>query len=86
MRRSAPFPVLFFASAAHGMHHVLLTLYLTLVVTAFARTAIWNAPRVIRSPAIPPLVANASRRPVANPAAMGRKSVIVPQLAVGSCL
>jgi MFS family permease len=32
MRLSAPFPVLFFASAAHGMHHVLLTLYLTLVL------------------------------------------------------
>ena len=32
MRRSAPFPVLFFASAAHGMNHVLLTLYLTLVL------------------------------------------------------
>jgi MFS family permease len=32
MRRSAPFPVLFFASAAHGMHHVLIALYLTLVL------------------------------------------------------
>ncbi|MGH6873294.1 MAG: MFS transporter [Rhizomicrobium sp.] len=32
MRRSAPFPVLFFASAAHAMNHVLLTLYLTLVL------------------------------------------------------
>ena len=32
MRLSAPFPVLFFASAAHGMNHVLLTLYLTLVL------------------------------------------------------
>ncbi|HEY2069208.1 MAG TPA: MFS transporter [Rhizomicrobium sp.] len=32
MRRSAPFPVLFFASAAHGMNHVLLTLYATLVL------------------------------------------------------
>jgi MFS family permease len=32
MRRSAPTPVLFFASAAHGMNHVLLTLYLTLVL------------------------------------------------------
>ena len=32
MRLSAPFPVLFFASAAHGLHHVLLALYLTLVL------------------------------------------------------
>ncbi|MGQ0741704.1 MAG: MFS transporter [Alphaproteobacteria bacterium] len=32
MRRSAPFPVLFFASAAHGMNHVLIALYLTLVL------------------------------------------------------
>lgn len=32
MRLSAPFPVLFFASAAHSMNHVLLTLYLTLVL------------------------------------------------------
>ncbi|HEY1631605.1 MAG TPA: MFS transporter [Rhizomicrobium sp.] len=32
MRRSAPLPVLFFASAAHGMNHVLLTLYATLVL------------------------------------------------------
>jgi len=32
MRLSAPFPVLFFASAAHGLNHVLLTLYLTLVL------------------------------------------------------
>lgn len=32
MRRSAPMPILFFASAAHGMHHVLLALYLTLVL------------------------------------------------------
>ncbi len=32
MRLSAPFPVLFFASAAHGMNHVLLTLFLTLVL------------------------------------------------------
>lgn len=32
MRLSAPFPVLFFASAAHAMNHVLLTLYLTLVL------------------------------------------------------
>lgn len=32
MRLSAPFPVLFFASAAHGMNHVLLALYLTLVL------------------------------------------------------
>ena len=32
MRHSAPWPVLFFASAAHGMHHVLLALYLTLVL------------------------------------------------------
>jgi hypothetical protein len=32
MRQSAPFPVLFFASAAHGMNHVLIALYLTLVL------------------------------------------------------
>lgn len=32
MRGGAPFPVLFFASAAHGMNHVLLTLYYTLVL------------------------------------------------------
>ena len=32
MRFSAPFPVLFFASAAHAMNHVLLALYLTLVL------------------------------------------------------
>ena len=32
MRLSAPFPVLFFASAAHAMNHVLLALYLTLVL------------------------------------------------------
>ena len=32
MRRSAPFHVLFFASAAHGMNHVLIALYLTLVL------------------------------------------------------
>src|SRR5256885_3698525 len=32
MRLSAPFPVLFFASAAHCLHHVLLALYLTLVL------------------------------------------------------
>lgn len=32
MRGGAPFPVLFFASAAHGMNHVLLTLYFTLVL------------------------------------------------------
>jgi MFS family permease len=32
MRGGAPFPVLFFASAAHGMNHVLLTLYATLVL------------------------------------------------------
>ena len=31
-RPSAPLPILFFASAAHGMNHVLLTLYLTLVL------------------------------------------------------
>ncbi|HTQ12777.1 MAG TPA: MFS transporter [Rhizomicrobium sp.] len=31
-RLSAPFPILFFASAAHAMNHVLLTLYLTLVL------------------------------------------------------
>jgi FSR family fosmidomycin resistance protein-like MFS transporter len=32
MRGGAPFPVLFVASAAHGMNHVLLTLYATLVL------------------------------------------------------
>lgn len=32
MRLSAPPSVLFFASAAHGLHHVLLALYLTLVL------------------------------------------------------
>jgi MFS transporter, FSR family, fosmidomycin resistance protein len=32
MRRSAPFHVLFFASTAHGMNHVLIALYLTLVL------------------------------------------------------
>lgn len=41
MRLSAPFPVLFFASAAHGMHHVLLTLYFTLVLI-LAR--VWRLP------------------------------------------
>ncbi|MDE2352945.1 MAG: MFS transporter [Alphaproteobacteria bacterium] len=32
MRLSAPFSVLFFASAAHSMNHILLTLFLTLVL------------------------------------------------------
>jgi FSR family fosmidomycin resistance protein-like MFS transporter len=41
MRRSAPLPVLFFASAAHGMHHVLLTLYLTLVLVL---SPAWHLP------------------------------------------
>lgn len=41
MRLSAPFPVLFFASAAHGMHHILLTLYLTLVLII---TGEWHLP------------------------------------------
>ena len=39
--RSAPFPVLFFASAAHGMHHVLLTLFLTLVLVIAPQ---WHLP------------------------------------------
>jgi len=41
MRLSAPFPVLFFASAAHGMHHILLTLYLTLVLVL---SPAWHLP------------------------------------------
>ncbi|HTK79105.1 MAG TPA: MFS transporter [Rhizomicrobium sp.] len=41
MRPSAPLPVLFFASAAHGMNHVLLTLYLTLVLVL---TQVWHLP------------------------------------------
>ena len=41
MRSSAPFPVLFFASAAHGLHHVLLALYLTLVLVI---TGAWHLP------------------------------------------
>jgi MFS transporter, FSR family, fosmidomycin resistance protein len=41
MRLSAPFPVLFFASAAHGMNHVLLTLYLILVLVL---TQVWHLP------------------------------------------
>src|SRR5437763_3806443 len=41
MRLSAPFPVLFFASAAHGLHHVLLTLYLTLVLVIAPQ---WHLP------------------------------------------
>lgn len=41
MRLSAPFPVLFFASAAHGLNHVLLTLYLTLVLVI---TQAWHLP------------------------------------------
>lgn len=42
MRRlSAPFPILFFAGAAHGMNHVLLTLYLTLVLVL---TNVWHIP------------------------------------------
>jgi len=32
MRRSAPLPILIFAGAAHGMNHVLLTLFYTLVL------------------------------------------------------
>jgi len=32
MRAGAPFPILFFACAAHGMHHALVALYLTLVL------------------------------------------------------
>lgn len=41
MRLSAPLPVLFFASAAHGMNHVLLTLYLTLVLVI---APVWHQP------------------------------------------
>jgi MFS family permease len=41
MRLSAPPSVLFFASAAHGLHHVLLTLYLTLVLVI---TQVWHLP------------------------------------------
>jgi len=41
MRLSAPPSVLFFASAAHGLHHVLLTLYLTLVLVI---TQAWHLP------------------------------------------
>lgn len=41
MRLSAPFPVLFFASAAHGLNHVLLTLYLTLVLVI---APVWRLP------------------------------------------
>jgi len=41
MRLSAPFPVLFFASAAHGLHHVLIALYLTLVLVI---TVTWHLP------------------------------------------
>jgi len=41
MRLSAPLPVLFFASAAHGLHHVLLALYLTLVL---AIAPAWHLP------------------------------------------
>src|SRR5690348_8325105 len=41
MGLSAPLPVLFFASAAHGMNHVLLTLYLTLVLVL---TQVWHLP------------------------------------------
>lgn len=41
MRLSAPFPVLFFASAAHGMHHILIALYATLVLVI---TPIWHVP------------------------------------------
>ena len=41
MRLSAPLPVLFFASAAHGMNHVLLTLYLTLVLVI---APLWRLP------------------------------------------
>ncbi|HEX3673893.1 MAG TPA: MFS transporter [Rhizomicrobium sp.] len=44
MRRSAPFPVLFFAGAAHGMHHVLLTLYLTLVLVIGTQ---WHLPYTV---------------------------------------
>jgi FSR family fosmidomycin resistance protein-like MFS transporter len=41
MRFSAPFPVLFFASAAHGLNHILLTLYLTLVLVI---APVWHLP------------------------------------------
>jgi MFS family permease len=41
MRLSAPLPVLVFASAAHGLHHVLLALYLTLVLVI---TQVWHLP------------------------------------------
>ncbi len=41
MRLSAPFPVLFFASAAHGLNHVLLALYVTLVLVM---TQAWHLP------------------------------------------
>ncbi|HEY2418357.1 MAG TPA: MFS transporter [Steroidobacteraceae bacterium] len=41
MRLSAPFPVLFFASAAHGFNHVLLALYVTLVLVM---TQAWHLP------------------------------------------
>ncbi len=41
MRLSAPFPILFFACAAHGMHHILLSLYFTLVLIL---AAVWRLP------------------------------------------
>lgn len=41
MRLSAPFSVLFFASAAHGLNHILLTLYLTLVLVI---APVWHLP------------------------------------------
>ena len=41
MGLSAPFPVLFFASAAHGLNHVLLALYVTLVLVI---TQVWHLP------------------------------------------
>ena len=41
MRLSAPFPVLFFASAAHALNHILLTLYLTLVLVI---APLWHLP------------------------------------------
>jgi len=41
VRLSAPFPVLFFASAAHGMHHILIALYATLVLVI---SPVWHVP------------------------------------------